>query len=61
MTENSQTATSLTAEMDVDMMAGDNYEDTENLDGPEVLDGQSDSGSVISSPESDFNIYDLDQ
>ena len=59
VTENSQT-TLLTAEMEVDAMAEDNYEETENLDGPEDLDGQNDSRSVISLP-SDFDIYDSDQ
>ena len=58
LTEHSQKTSSLTTEMDVDVMAD---EDLEDLDGPEDLDGQDDSGSVISSPESDFDIYDLDQ
>jgi hypothetical protein len=55
--EKSQADASLTSQMDVDKVADD--EDPENPDDTEDLDSEDDLGSVGSSPENDFDSYDL--
>ena len=61
LTQNSKTA-SLTTDMDIDLEADDNDEDCEDLDGPDDIDDQGNTGSVHSSVDSEsFDIYDLEE